>query len=294
MSRLIGSLEPDILITYNWGAIEWAMFNRLFARRKHIHLEDGFGPDEADQQKRRRVITRRLMLRRSTVVVPSRTLRNIAVGQWRLKAERVIYIPNGIDSARFDRPSTKEAKPFSSSAQRDGECVIGTFSPLRPEKNIGRMLRAFAEIRVPSRRLVVCGDGPELPKLREIAKRLALEEVVTFAGHVQKPEEIMGAFDLFAITSDTEQMPYAVLEAMSARLPVVGTAVGDIPIMVAEENRPYIVPRDSHAALAAALQRLCVDVGLRRKLGVANRSRVDRDFGLAQMTKAFSRLLQAS
>src|ERR1043166_6934535 len=68
MSRLIGSLEPDILITYNWGAIEWAMFNRLFARRKHIHLEDGFGPDEADQQKRRRVITRRLMLRRSTVV----------------------------------------------------------------------------------------------------------------------------------------------------------------------------------------------------------------------------------
>src|SRR3954471_12428675 len=78
MSRLIGSLEPDILITYNWGAIEWAMFNRLFARRKHIHLEDGFGPDEADHQKWRRVITRQLTLRRSTVVVPSRNLKSIA------------------------------------------------------------------------------------------------------------------------------------------------------------------------------------------------------------------------
>jgi glycosyltransferase involved in cell wall biosynthesis len=56
--------------------------------------------------------------------------------------------------------------------------------------------------------------------------------------------------------------------SVSARLPVVATAVGDIPIMVAEENRPFIVERDVLASLVAALARLCHDASLRRSVGM--------------------------
>lgn len=97
----------------------------------------------------------------------------------------------------------------------------------------------------------------------------------------------MGAFDAFAMTSDTEQMPYAVVEAMAARLPVLATDVGDIAMMVAAENRPFVVPRDSPAPLAAALAHLCADPELRRRLGAANRSRAEERFAIPPMVAAF-------
>ena len=66
-----------LLVTSNWGSIEWAIAN-LDSRVRHLHLEDGFGPEETDRQLLRRVCTRFLVLRRSTVVVPSRTLYAVA------------------------------------------------------------------------------------------------------------------------------------------------------------------------------------------------------------------------
>jgi glycosyltransferase involved in cell wall biosynthesis len=283
--------RANLLITYNWGAIEWAIANRIRFGRPHIHLEDGFGPDEADGQKIRRVLTRRLALAKSTVVVPSRNLAEIARTHWRLAPTQVVYIPNGIDPLRFDGLPGSGAPFFE---RRAGECVIGSFSPLREEKNLGRLLKTFAEVAAISSvpiRLVICGDGPEREALGELALRLGVGDRVIFTGHVPKPEAVMGAFDLFAMTSDTEQMPYAVLEAMAARLPVLATAVGDIALMVGEENRPYIVARDDQRRLVAALERLCRDQNLRRHLGLANRVRVEQDFSIAPMADAFHQIL---
>jgi glycosyltransferase involved in cell wall biosynthesis len=284
----------DILVTYNWPAIEWAIVNRIRFRRPHIHLEDGFGPDESDRQKMRRVVARRLTLPKSMVVVPSLNLVKIARTLWQLEPKRVAYIPNGIDPLRFDHASNNGAPFFERHAR---ECVIGSFSPLRREKNLARLLRIFAEAAATSPspvRLVICGDGPEAPVLRDLAQRFGVADRTTFTGHIPKPEAVMGAFDLFAMTSDTEQMPYAVLEAMAARLPVLATAVGDIAAMVSEENRPFIVARDDQSRLVAALQRLCSDPDLRRRLGQANRARVEKKFTIPPMADAFHQILVAA
>src|SRR5580698_10655388 len=96
--RLLRAWRPDVLVTNNWGSIEWAMAN-LPAIVRHVHIEDGFGPEERDRQIRRRVWMRRLALRRSTVALPSRTLVRIATATWRLDPRRIHYIPNGIDLA---------------------------------------------------------------------------------------------------------------------------------------------------------------------------------------------------
>src|SRR5258705_8476239 len=68
--RVLRETRPDLLITSNWGSIEWAAAN-LDRRVRHLHMEDGFGPDEVQGQFARRVWARRLILRNSTVVVPS-------------------------------------------------------------------------------------------------------------------------------------------------------------------------------------------------------------------------------
>ncbi|HEY0837878.1 MAG TPA: glycosyltransferase, partial [Azospirillum sp.] len=102
-ARVLHERRPDALITQNWGAVEWALAHRLWPVGHHLHFEDGFGPEEADgRQLPRRVWLRRLALgRRTRVIVPSRTLERIARDQWRLAPPSVVYVPNGVDCARF-------------------------------------------------------------------------------------------------------------------------------------------------------------------------------------------------
>jgi len=280
----------DALVTYNWGAIEFAMANSMFVHLPHIHFEDGFGAEEAVRQKSRRVFARRLVLQQANLIVPSHTLEEIASHCWHLPSHHVTYIPNGIDPKRFDGISVSGAPFF---ARQDGECIIGSFSPLRREKNLGRLLEVFAGMlasRVRAR-LVLCGDGPERAVLMDQADRLGVGDYVTFTGHVPRPEMVMGAFDLFALTSDTEQMPYAVLEAMAARLPVFATDVGDIAAVVSEANRPFVISPGDQKALVAAVTRLCSDQTLRREIGFANRAKVELQFDIQSMTDAFQRVL---
>ena len=277
--RFLKELQPSLLITSNWGSIEWAMAN-LPGLVRHVHIEDGFGPEERATQISRRVWTRRLLLRRSKVVVPSRTLWRLATSVWKLDAQRVRYVPNGIDLKQFN------------GLRRPGEDgpVIGTVAALRAEKNIRRLLRVFA--RLPdalAARLVIVGDGPERSALEAQSMALGIAERVRFAGHVAQPAGLYSEFDVFALTSDTEQMPLSVLEAMAAGLPVLATDVGDVRDMVADENRGFVMSRDE-AVLAAAMAELLGDPPRRAAIGRANRARAEQYFNQETMFQMYARI----
>ncbi|HEY1260095.1 MAG TPA: glycosyltransferase family 4 protein [Stellaceae bacterium] len=281
-------LRPDLLATYNWGAIEWAMANRLFPVSPQLHFEAGFGKEEADAQMRRRVLFRRWALaRRAKVVVPSQRLLQLAREVWKVPASRVVYIPNGVNIERFCAPERNRASGFN---RRPGELVIGTVAPLRPEKNVGRLLRAVAALDgALGARLVVAGDGPERPSLESLARHLGLGERVVFTGQVA-PESVLAGFDVFALSSDTEQMPNALLEAMAAGRAVAAVDVGDVKSIVCEENREFIVPRDDARAFCAALEGLLHAPAKRRLLGDKNRERAAAQFSEARMFGAYAAL----
>ena len=283
--RLLHRQDPDLLITYNWGAIEWGLAN-LVKIRPHIHLEDGFGPEEASAQIPRRVWFRRLaLLRTDAVVLPSRTLYAIAADIWKLPPRRLVYLPNGIDCARF----AAAPDPLPELATLPGT-VIGTVATLRAEKNISRLLRAVAVLR--GRHdisLVIGGGGPELEALEKQAEELGIRDIARFTGHCDRPERLLAALDIFALSSDTEQMPYSVLEAMAAGLPVAATAVGDVPHMLSPANRE-LVCRCDDVDFTAALEALIADPARRAALGAANRDRAFARFDQAAMFRGYERL----
>jgi glycosyltransferase involved in cell wall biosynthesis len=282
-AALLRRLNPAVLITSNWGTIEWAIAN-LAVRVPHVHMEDGFGPEERERQLPRRVLARRLLLRRSAVLVPSRNLLRIASETWKLDRHTLHYIPNGIDLTRF-APS---ARDFISATTRP---VIGTVAALRAEKNIARLIHAFALMRRDHQAtLVIVGDGPERPALEHLARNLGVAEDIVFAGHIESPQSCYGDFDIFALTSDTEQMPLSVLEAMASGLAVVSTDVGDVRAMVAPENGLTIVARD-HVAIASALAAMLRDPACARSVGAANRVRATERFGLDAMIEAHGALI---
>ena len=283
--RVLRALRPDALVTYNWGSLEWAIAN-LSVGLRHIHIEDGFGPEESDRQLPRRVWLRRIVLRRSTVVVPSRNLERIALHTWRLPPRRVHYVANGIDLSRFDRRSDARAPPPW--PEQDHSPVIGTVATLRAEKNLRRLLQAFAQLRRKAR-LVIVGDGPERPALEALARELGVAAAVQFPGYLPDPQRAYGYFDVFALSSDTEQMPLSVLEAMASGLPVASTDVGDVARMLAPANQPFIVPRDA-SALANVIDALLEAPALRQNVGAANRARAEQEFDEQAMFERYRAL----
>lgn len=287
--RALREFAPNVLVTHNWGSIEWAMANLPPGGVRHIHVEDGFGPEEASSQIRRRVLTRRLVLRGSSIVLPSLTLRKIAAETWRLPPARLHYVPNGLDLQRF-RPATELQLRARTRAVEPP--LVGTVAALRPEKNLARLLRAtkiLLDEGTPLR-LAIVGGGPERPKLEALAAELGIADAVAFEGAIEDPAQAYRALDLFALSSDTEQMPLSVLEAMASGLPVAATTVGDVPQMLAAENRPYVAEKDA-AALAAAMRPLLRDADLRRRVGAANRLKAERDYDAQVMFRRYAELL---
>ncbi len=267
--REIARRRPDLLLTYNWATIDWAMANRFLSLTPHLHHEDGFGPEEASTQLRRRVLYRRLALGHAfKIVVPSRTLMDIAVNKWHFDPSRLRYLPNGVDVDSF-LSAQSETALF---ARQPGEIIVGTLATLRREKNISRLIRAIGRCHDERIRLVVAGQGSERAAL-EAEARAILGERALFVGSA-RPEAILRQFDIFALSSDTEQMPVSILEAMAAALPIVATDVGDVPLMTAEENQRFIVPRQDEGALASAIALLTADPTLRASVGMRNQSHV--------------------
>jgi len=261
LRRWLAASKPDLVLTYNWGAIEAV----LAARSLHlplVHHEDGFLPDEALRRLRRRNWLRAWALRAVPVIVPSLVLRDIAAREWALA--NIHHLPNGVDLRRF---APGAADPH----------LVGTVGGLRPEKDHNTLLRAFATLPAPTR-LQLVGGGPLDAELRALAAHLGIAARVEFTGPVTDTAPLYPRLAAFVLSSRTEQMPIALLEAMASACPVVATAVGDVRTILPEIAQPFVVPPENPEALAAALRTLLADAPLRTRLGAANRQRVEERY----------------
>ena len=270
----------DLVLSYNWGAMDVVAARRLFSGVRRlpplIHHEDGFNEDEAEGQKPARVWFRRLMLPAAAkLVVPSRRLESIARTVWKQPGERIERIANGI--AMPDADAIASPMPIPG-VEAGGGLVIGTAAGLRPVKNLCRLVRIFARGAPADAQLVILGEGPDRGAIAAEAERLGVASRLILPGFIRHPLRYMAGFDIFALSSDSEQFPVSLMEAMACGLPGLMTDVGDIADMAAPENRPFILPPADETGLAAALATLAADVTLRRAIGVANRAVALRDF----------------
>jgi len=276
----------DLVLTYNWGAFDAVMARRLFGGPPLVHHEDGFNEDEAQKLDGRRNFYRRLGLGAAyRLAVPSERLARIAREVW---GQEPLRIPNGIPVARFARPPGEGAIPGFE--RQPGEIVVGTVAGLRAVKNLPRLVRAFAGMTHKAARLVIVGEGPQSERIADEARARGVAARVLMPGFLADPARVIGHFDIFALSSDSEQFPISLIEAMAAGLPAVATAVGDVLSIVSEDNKPLIVDPADEAAFAAALDSLADQPHLRKAIGAANRERAMSLYGEDEMIAAYARL----
>lgn len=276
----------DLILSYNWGSMDAVMAHRLAGTIMPlpplIHHEDGFNQDEAVRLNPKRNWFRKAALGTArALVVPSERLEAIAREFWG-QDRRVHRIPNGIPVAHYAQ--SPEANAIPGFAKKAGEVIIGTIAGLRAVKNLPRLVRCLSE----GARLVIIGEGPEREAILDEAVRLGVSDRVYLPGFLPNPASYAALFDIFALSSDSEQFPISLVEAMAAGLPVASMNVGDVKAMVAEPNRPFIA--DDEAGLASALARLAKDQVLRAELGQANRTKAATDYDESDMIARYEEL----
>jgi glycosyltransferase involved in cell wall biosynthesis len=297
LKRLADAMRGyDLILTYNWGAMDAVLAHTLFVQAfglaPLIHHEDGFNSDEAARLKPQRNWFRRIALGRSAaLVVPSRGLEKIALEVWQQPRSRVHRIANGIATAAYAKRPRADVLPGL--IKRKDERWLGTLAGLRAVKDLPAMVRAFAAM--PSEwQLVILGEGPERAAIEAEARRLRIEHRVHLPGFVADPAGVVGLFDIFALSSKSEQFPISVVEAMAAGLPVAAPAVGDVARMVAPENERFIVPPGDEHALGFALETLSADPALRKEVGAANRAKARESYDEARMIARYRALYTAA
>jgi glycosyltransferase involved in cell wall biosynthesis len=195
-------------------------------------------------------------------------------------------IPNGIDTAPLLRLPASDAEPPT----------IGTYARLWPQKRVDRILHAAEGLAREGRAfdLKILGEGPTRDQLEGLARRLGLDERVTFASDPGGPVQAMPLLDIFVLSSDQEAFPLTPMEAMAAARPVVATRVGAVAEIVEHEVTGLLVdPRDD-SALVAALRRLLDEPALRARLGAAARARAEERFDVSVMAQRLDAVYRAA
>lgn len=280
----------DLVLTYNWGAIDGVMARRVFPKNMPpvIHHEDGFNADEAVRLNPVRNVYRRIALAAAYgLVVPSHTLEGIAKRVWKQAPDRVHRISNGIDTARY--AGKRDARSLPGFKRLPGHVVVGTLAGLREVKDLPMLVTAVGGLKSKAQ-LVIVGEGPERGAILDTVENMGMEKTVLLPGFVPEPHRYVGLFDIFAVSSKSEQQPIGVMEAMAAGLPIASVPVGDVAQMVAPENQSFIAPDRNPVHLRDQIERLAGYPDARRHVGLANQARARALFEESAMIASYADL----
>lgn len=281
------ALDPDVVITYNWGATDMLLGAMWGARAKFIHNECGFGPDEAERMVPRRVWMRRLLLRRAeATVVVSEKLLTLARDEFQVPSSRLHFIRTGVDTDRFSPGRNDELR--AKLGIPPSAVVFGFTGGLRPEKNLPLLIDAFGDAAIENVRLILVGDGGLRPELEARVRERGLAGRVLFPGRAADPLPWYRAFDVFVMSSVTEQTSNAQLEAMACGLPCIVTDVGDCAALL-ERAEPWIVPSGDRIRYVEALK-AAMSSRVRNTAARGNRSRACEGYSLPRMVAEYAKL----
>ena len=198
--------------------------------------------------------------------------------QWRLRGRAIDVIPNAVSiPARITEKERLELRKEIAGDVR--KKIVISVGRIAPPKGYEDLVTAYSFL-VPSHPnlvLLLIGDGPLFEDIRNLISKLSLEKNVLLLGAREDVPRLLAASDLYASSSHWEGLPLAILEAMMAGLPVVATAVGDIPRLITADIGLVIPPRQPRA-IAEAIAGLFLNPGRLREMGVAARARAMQDY----------------
>ncbi len=199
-----------------------------------------------------------------------------------VRADKVYSIQNGIDL----RPFVKARSSLLLEVKVATALTVGWIGRLSNEKGADIFLRAAAQVLVqcPQARFVIVGDGPDLAMLRALVDELKIVKSILFMGRRGDMPAVYASLDVMVSSSRQEGLPMAILEGMASGLPLVATAVGDVPTVVLDGSAGILVPSENVDLLARGIIELLQSEDMRASYGAASKKRVEDEFSAEKMT----------
>lgn len=165
---------------------------------------------------------------------------------------------------------------------------IARFDPVKDHRNL---LRAFAIVRRkhPYTRLRLLGDGVMLREMMDLATSMSLADSVSFDGFSLDTRSFLNGIDVYVLSSKSEGLPLTLLEAMAAGRPVVATAVGGVPEIIAKAECGWLCPPSNPDLLASAMERALVEPAL-SEIGARGRDAVERHYTVERMALDYEQI----
>ena len=284
-------LRPDVIHVHSGAWLKAARAARKAAVPHIVYTAHGLFETE---QWHRPLLERWSARCTDAMVVVSEPLRTAlsAVG---VDPDRIIVLPNGMDTDQF-RPGPASGTVRGRFGLAADAFVIGHVARFTPVKNHALLIDAFARVvkERPSAFLALIGDGPLRSAAEDRALMLGIADRIGFFGMASELPAIYRDFDLFVLSSLSEQTSISLLEAMATGIPVVATAVGGTPDLVDRGAAGRLVPSEDAGALANAIVALFDDETARRTLSDAGRRRVVDHYGMEAMLDGYETVYRAA
>jgi len=199
------------------------------------------------------------------IVVNCEYIRRHVTSDEGIPSEKVYLCYNGLDVSRFSPPSAA-ILPGQAGC---GAVTIGSVSLLRPEKNLGLLLRAFARLtpETPNARLILVGSGPESVNLQSLARELGISDRCTFQAAEPDVSSWLRMMDVFVLPSISEALSNSLMEAMGCGCAVIASNAGGSSELITSGRTGLLFDSGDVEDLAVKLKRLVENRGLRAELG---------------------------
>jgi glycosyltransferase involved in cell wall biosynthesis len=279
LRRLIVSERPALVHAFLIGPSLYCRIACLGLRRRPPLIVS----ERSVEERRRRVVRmadRALVGAADCYVANAEAVREALLRHLHPRTPRMAVIPNGFDTRGPERRPRAEMR--AELGWRDGETIVLCVGRLAPQKDFGTLIDAFARVSGrPGLRLAIAGEGPERQRLeRSIQQHGVRAELLGLRGDVP---DLLGAADLFVLSSSIEGFPNVIGEALLAGLPVAATAAGGVPEIVRDGIDGRVVPIGDAAALAEAIAWLLDRPEDARRMAQSGARRIREEFSLAAM-----------
>lgn len=287
--------KVDILHAHQYTPFFQAMLSRGFLGRRPVLFTE-HGRHFPDYPSRKRSVVNRLLLnRRDRLVGCGGAVRQALIDNEGLPASRVEVVYNGVNLKSLSSgDSSKRTTLRSGFGFNENDFVAIQVARLHELKDHLTAIATIDEARKqhPNIKLLIVGEGEERDAIQSEIQQRNISSHVVLAGNRSDIANLLVAADCFLMTSISEGIPLTIIEAMAANLPVVSTAVGGIPEMIAHGKSGFLAEAKDSSALANHLGLLSQDSDLRSSIADAGRAQAEAKFSLDQMLSSYSNIYQ--
>jgi glycosyltransferase involved in cell wall biosynthesis len=280
--------QPDIVHTH-LHVLRYALpFLLLLKRVSLLHTVHNLA--EREIEPRARWIQRYAL---NHGVVPVAVAEEVELSLERLYGiQRCRVISNGIPTESYASPHTPRREWRTREGFGTDDVLFVCVARFAPQKNHSLLLKAFAQgpASDPKAHLVLVGEGVLREQLEEQAKSLGLAGQVHFLGLRTDIPDVLGAMDVFALSSDWEGNPLSVMEAMASGLPIVTTAAGGVADLVESGKQGLVVPLGDVQGFSGAMISLLRNQEARQRFGLAAARRARQSYDVSTMVRAYEEL----